>query len=346
MKDIAPPRLITGTCLAMVLSFFGAPAFAVELSQRDHVLIVGSSTEYPIVAAAGELFGRETEFITPVVESTGSGGGIKQFCSGMGLATPDITMSSRPMKDTEREICIRNRVYDIREIKIGYDGIVLANAKSAPAFELSRRDLYLALARQLPASKGQAGLIDNPYQSWREINPELPDMPIRVLGPPPTSGTRDILLERLLEPGCRALPAVQMLFSSKPELIKRHCHELREDGAFINAGENDARLTRKLIGDPGALGIFGYSFLDQNRHNLQGAKIDGIEPSFDLIESGTYPLSRPLFLYVKPGHARVIPGLNEFIDMITSSEVSGPEGYLVDRGLVPLPPNERTTRDQ
>ncbi len=333
-------RSIATALIALACASLGAA----ELPQRQHLWIVGSSTAYPIVTAAAEQFGRTSEFTTPVVESTGSGGGIKLFCGGTGLGTPDISMASRPMKETERQTCIRNKVYDIREIKIGYDGIVLASATSAPALSLSSRDLYLALARKIPNPADHGRLIDNPYQRWNEIDPELPDLPIRVLGPPPTSGTRDILAERLLEPGCLTLPTLQDLFKEDPVGFRRHCHAVREDGAFVNAGENDARLVRKLINDPDAVGIFGYSFLDQNRHNLKGAQIDGIAPTFEMIESYTYPLSRPLFLYVKPTHARWVSGLNAFVDSVTSAALSGPEGYLVDRGLIPLRGDERATR--
>ncbi len=316
------------------------PAGAARLPQRQHILIVGSSTAYPIVAAAGEYFSRHEGEIAPVVESTGSGGGIKLFCSGIGLDTPDISMASRPMKDSERARCVHNQVTDAREIMIGYDGIVLASAKLGEQLRLTRTDLFLALAREVPDPHNPDKLIANPYQSWQQLNPALPDRPIRVLGPPPTSGTRDIFLERLLEPACRSIPALQQVFLRDPEVFSQQCYALREDGVFINAGENDARLVRKLVNDPVALGIFGYSFLDRNRHKLQAATIDGIEPEFELIENGVYPLSRPLFLYVKPPHARLVKGLDAFIQTIVSPELIGPEGFLIDHGLVPLPPGE------
>ncbi|MCG6968098.1 MAG: substrate-binding domain-containing protein [Chromatiaceae bacterium] len=329
--------------LLTLFLFLSLAAGAVDLSQRQHILIVGSSTAYPIIAAAAERIGREHGLPTPVVESTGSGGGFKLFCAGLGLQTPDIVMASRRMKHSERVSCTNQHVDDVREIKIGYDGIVIANSKDAPHFSLTRHDLLLALAREVPAPEAPDRLIANPYTSWQQVNPALPDLPIRVLGPPPTSGTRDILVERLLHSACLAIPALEAAHENDPAAFAQHCQGLREDGAFVNAGENDARLVRKLIDDRGALGIFGYNFLDRNRDRLQAASIDGISPEFDLIESGVYPLSRPLYLYVKQRHRSVVKGLDEFVDTLISAEVSGPEGYLIDQGLIPL--TEAETHD-
>ena len=331
------PLLMLLSCLLLSVP----AAFAADLNQRRHIHIVGSSTAYPIVASAAERFALLHAGPAPVVESTGSGGGIKLFCHGVGLATPDIVMASRAMTDSERAACAANHVNDTREIKIGYDGIVIANSKAAPRFSLTKRDLYLALARAVPSPDGSGGLAANPYTSWRQINPELPDMPIRVLGPPPTSGTRDILVERILGSACLEVPLLRALHQGDPALFRQRCHALREDGAFVNAGENDARLVRKLVDDDGALGVFGYNFLDRNRELLQAASIDGIEPRFRLIESGIYPLARPLYVYVKPRHASVVSGLRAFVDLLVSEEMSGAEGYLVDRGLIPLPAAER-----
>jgi phosphate transport system substrate-binding protein len=311
-------------------------AFA-ELEPRKHVHIVGSSTAYPIIAAAAEHFGRHREHPTPVVESTGTGGGIKLFCAGLGLHTPDITMASRSMKASERSACEKHSVTDIREIKIGFDGIVIASNRHAPAFNLSRRDIYLALARWVPSPERPGALVTNPYRTWQQIDPRLPDQKIRVYGPPPTSGTRDILVERLLTGACLDEPTMRELFQNDPNDFNQQCHALREDGAFINAGENDARLVRKLINDPDALGIFGFNFLDRNRDQLQAASIDGTQPSFETIESGVYPLSRPLYLYVKPRHGRIVAGLSEFVESIIDEGSLGPEGRLTEQGLIPLP---------
>jgi len=331
-------KLLIGILLCLSVPHAGA-----ELIQRQHILIVGSSTAYPIVAATAEHFGKESGLITPVVESTGSGGGIKLFCAGLGLTTPDIAMASRSMKDSERRLCARNDVNDIREIKIGYDGIVIASTKDTPDFRLSKRDLYLALAREVPSPDGRNALISNPYREWHQINSALPPIPIRVLGPPPTSGTRDIFAERLLQDACLQVSSLRALRQPDPTQFRERCQALREDDAFVNAGENDARLVRKLINDPGSLAIFGYNFLERNRDRLKAASIDGIKPQFELIESGIYPLSRPLFLYVKPRHSTLVKGLQEFVDIIVSPEVSGPEGYLIGQGLIPLPVRERTS---
>lgn len=341
MTNTLITRYLTTLGIVSVCLLLTTRVATAELLQRQHILIVGSSTAYPIIAAAAEHFGRETGLITPVVESTGSGGGIKLFCAGLGLATPDIAMASRSMKAGERQACARNDVNDIREIKIGYDGIVIASTKDTPKFRLSKRDLYLALAREVPSPDSRKGLIPNPYQDWDQINSALPPLPIRVLGPPPTSGTRDIFAERLMQDACMQVQSLRVLRQRDPTRFRERCQALREDDAFVNAGENDARLVRKLINDPGTLGIFGFNFLDRNRDRLKAASIDGTEPFFELIESGIYPLSRPLYLYVKPRHSSLVNGLQTFVDMVASAELSGPDGYLVDRGLIPLPVRER-----
>ncbi|WP_078118003.1 substrate-binding domain-containing protein [Thiosocius teredinicola] len=337
------PSLVLAGLSCAVLN---CAAFAADLTQRSHILIVGSSTAYPIVTAAAEDIGRAQGFTAPVVESTGTGGGIKLFCSGLGLATPDITMASRSMKDSERTNCTRNHVNDVREIRIGYDGIVFANSKSAPAFELTKRDLYLALAREVPSPSDGGKLIPNPYQTWQQVNPKLPNQRIRVLGPPPTSGTRDILAERLLESVCVETPVLSSLQRTDADAFHQRCQTLREDGAFVNAGENDARIVRKLVNDPEAIGIFGYNFLDRNRDRLQAASIDGVLPEFAQIESGVYALSRPLFIYVKPQHERIVHNLDTFVEALLSPQISGPEGALIEQGLIPLAPAERRQSDQ
>ena len=337
---------VIGTALLGVVSLLlsTTPATALDLGLRQHIFIVGSSTAYPIVSAAAERVARDNAGVTPVVESTGTGGGLKLFCSGAGLETPDIAMASRRMKDSERETCARNQVNDVREIKIGYDGIVVANAKGSAEFRLGKIDIYRALARELPAQGEEPGFMPNPYRTWREVNPALPDMPILVFGPPPTSGTRDILVERLLEDGCMEDPRMRALHDADPGAFVRHCQSLREDGAFVDAGENDARMVRKLLAAPEALGILGYNFLDRNRDRLQAATIDGVKPEFELIESGVYPLSRPLFIYVKPQHSRLVPGLDDFIAQLLSPRMSGPDGWLIEQGLIPLTAADRAAQ--
>lgn len=334
----AVPRRWLTACAALLFAATGSSAY---LNDRRHILIVGSSTSYPIVAAAAEQIARQRDMTTPVIESTGTGGGIKMFCAGTGLDTPDIAMASRPMKDSERKTCFENQVNDIREIKIGYDGIVIAGGTKLPMLALTKQLLYLAMAREVPSPSDPSTLTANPYQTWQQIDAGLPDIPIRILGPPPTSGTRDGLAEHVLEEACLAVPLLRTLKSKDPTAFAGRCHALREDGAYVNSGENDARIVRKLITDPLALGILGYSFLDRNRDRLKAATIDGIAPEYELIESGVYPLSRPLYLYIKPQHERLVAGLDTFVRALLSRDMSGPDGYLIDRGLIPLTERDR-----
>jgi phosphate transport system substrate-binding protein len=306
---------------------------------RDQIRIVGSSTVYPFATKVAEQFGRKTRFKTPVIESTGSGGGFKLFCAGLGVRHPDISNASRAIKPSEIELCARNGVTEITEVKIGFDGIVIANQKGADVYDLSRRDLYLALAKEVP--DGDGGIQPNPYQSWHEIDPNLPEAEIEVFGPPPTSGTRDAFVELVMEPGCKEFEAVAALEDQDEDRFKEVCQRIREDGRYIEAGENDNLIVQKLGANPAALGIFGFSFLDQNRDVVQGSRVEGIEPTFDNIASGEYPVSRPLFFYVKDAHVGVIPGIKEYVQEFLSDGASGPEGYLADIGLIPLPEADR-----
>ena len=306
---------------------------------RDYISIVGSSTVYPFSTVVAERFGRATDFSTPKVEATGSGGGFKLFCSGVGVQFPDIANSSRRVRQSELDECAGNGVAEVVEVKIGYDGIVLANVKGAPIYQLTREQIYLALAKSVPDSAG-ASLIPNPYESWAEIGAGLPDMRIEVLGPPPTSGTRDAFVELVMLAGCEAFPLIDSLDGDARDAA---CFTMREDGLFIEAGENDNLIVQKLEANPSALGIFGFSFLDQNRDKVQGSLIDGIAPEFDSIADGSYPVSRPLFSYVKTLHVGEIPGIEEFLAELTSEAAWGEFGYLSDRGLIPLPGAERRT---
>lgn len=315
-------------------------ATAQSQSARDYVSIVGSSTVFPFSTVVAEQFGRSNGK-TPTVESTGSGGGFKLFCSGVGIEFPDITNSSRRIKASEVNSCAKTGVAEIVEVKIGYDGIVLANSSKADPYSLTTKDIYMALAKKLPASTDSDKLVDNPYQLWSDIRAELPATAIEVLGPPPTSGTRDAFVELAMESGCKQFPAVEALKSSDKDLYKAVCHSIREDGAFIELGENDNLIVSKLNANPKALGIFGFSFLDQNADKVQGSAIDGIEPSFEAIADGSYPVSRPLYFYVKKAHVGVIPGIEGFLKEFTSERAWGDEGYLSDRGLIPLPMKER-----
>jgi phosphate transport system substrate-binding protein len=302
---------------------------------RDYVYVVGSSTVYPFATVVAERFGRSSEFKTPKIESTGSGGGLKLFCDGVGVDYPDVTNSSRAIKQSEVDTCAANGVTEIIEVKIGYDGIVFANAIGAKTMTLSRTDIFLALAKEVPG-EAAGKLIENPYMTWADVNPELPAIKIEVLGPPPTSGTRDAFVELAMEGGCKATPWIAAL-----KKYKAVCHTIREDGAFVEAGENDNLIVQKLQANPNAFGIFGFSFLDQNMEKVKGSLIDGVEPTFDAIADGEYPVSRPLFFYVKKAHVDVIPGLRGFLREFTSERAWGEEGYLSDRGLIPMPDAER-----
>ncbi|MGD8324563.1 MAG: substrate-binding domain-containing protein, partial [Gammaproteobacteria bacterium] len=305
---------------------------------RDNISIVGSSTVYPFSTVVAEQFGRTTKFRTPTVESTGSGGGLKLFCSGVGVQYPDITNSSRRIRASELADCAANGVDGVIEVRIGYDGIVLANDKESAQYSLSTRQIFLALARRVPAPNG-SGLVDNPYTRWSEIDPTLPDVSIEVLGPPPTSGTRDAFLELVMEPGCDSFESIAALPGDEHDNV---CFQMREDGShFIEAGENDNLIVQKLQANPAQLGIFGFSFLDQNADRVQGATINGVQPTFDSIADGAYPVARPLFFYVKSAHVDSIPGVREFLREFTSDAAWGEFGYLSDKGLIPLPEDER-----
>ncbi|HET9768998.1 MAG TPA: substrate-binding domain-containing protein [Thermoanaerobaculia bacterium] len=304
---------------------------------RDVLRIVGSSTVYPFATAVAEHFARGGRK-APVIESTGTGGGLKLFCAGAGIDTPDIANASRKIKASEVELCSNNGVDAIVEVPIGYDGIVVANVKSAPRFSLTRRQLFLALAKQVPGDAGQ--LRDNPTQTGRQVDAGLPDQKIEVLGPPPTSGTRDAFTELVMEEGCSSFPWVKALKESDEQRFKAICDAVREDGGYVDAGENDNLIVQKLEANAGALGIFGYSFLDQNRDRLQGSLVEGVEPTFEAIAARQYPVSRELFIYVKKAHADVVPGTKEFVGAFVAPEAVGEDGYLGQIGLIPLPAAE------
>lgn len=306
---------------------------------RDQIRVVGSSTVYPFTTRVAEEFGRTTKFPTPIIESTGTGGGFKLFCSGVGVDTPDISNASRAIKKSEVESCTKAGVTGVTEIKIGYDGIVLANSKKSEQMDITLEQLYRALAKDLPDGKG--GFAPNPYKTWSEVAPSLPNSRIEVLGPPPTSGTRDAFVELALEGGCKKIDAIAALEKTDPDKFKAVCHGIREDGAYVEAGENDVLIVRKLEANPAAFGVFGYSFLEQNQDKIQGSKINGVADTYENISSGDYPISRSLFIYVKKPHVGVIPGLQEFVVEFASDKASGPEGYLADKGLIALPDEER-----
>ena len=308
---------------------------------RDYISVVGSSTVYPFVTVVAETFGKSTKFKTPKIESTGSGGGMKLFCAGVGVEHPDITNSSRRIKKSEFDMCQKNGVKGIIEVKIGYDGIAVANSKKAKRMELTRKDLFLALAKEVPDPKGGEKLVKNPYKTWKDVNPSLPDTKIEVLGPPPTSGTRDAFAELAMEGGCKKIDWIAAMKKTDKKKYKGICHTVREDGAYIEAGENDNLIVQKLEANKNALGIFGFSFLDQNTDKVQGSLIDGVAPEFELIANGEYPVSRPLYFYVKKAHIGAVPGIKEFLAEWDKEGTWGDEGYLTDRGLIPMPKAER-----
>lgn len=325
----------------IALAGLAAVAVAAAAEARDQIRIVGSSTVFPFSTTVAEQFGKITDFKTPVVESTGTGGGLKLFCAGLGVQHPDIANASRRIKQSEIDLCAKNGVIDIAEVRIGFDGIVLANARAAAQMSITLRQLYLALAKDVPANQDGSTLIANPYRRWSDIDPSLPNLAIQVLGPPPTSGTRDAFVELALEAGCRTFAAIAAMKRADEARYKAVCHAVREDGAYIEAGENDMLIVQKLIANPDAFGIFGFGFLDQNADQVQGSRLNGIDPTFEAISDGDYPVARSLFFYVKGAHAGVIPGMAEFVAEFTSERAWGPDGYLADKGLIPLPEEER-----
>jgi phosphate transport system substrate-binding protein len=327
-------KFIAYTAAAAVV---GSIAFAGAASARDQIRVVGSSTVYPFTTAVAEQFGKASGGKTPVVESTGTGGGMKLFCAGVGPDHPDLTNASRAIKKGEYEDCQKNGVKDIVELKIGFDGIVIANAKDAPAMNLTQEMLFKALAKEVPGPDGK--LVANPNKTWKDIDASLPDEKIEVLGPPPTSGTRDAFLELVMEKGADKVLAD--LKKSDKAAWEKAWKSLREDGGWIDAGENDNLIVEKLVANPKAVGVFGYSFLEENTAKIKGATISGVEPNFDNIASGKYPVSRPLFVYVKKAHIGVIPGIKEFVAEYVSDKALGDDGYLAKKGLIPLPQADR-----
>jgi phosphate transport system substrate-binding protein len=304
-------------------------------SARDSINIVGSSTVYPFTTTVAEQFGRQGKFKTPKVESTGTGGGLKLFCNGVGPQYPDIANASRRIKPAELQTCAQNGVKDVVEIKVGYDGIVLAQNKAGAPLLVSRKDVYLALAKTVPDPANPSALIANPYNTWKDVNKSLPAVKIEVLGPPPTSGTRDSFAELYLEAGCRSFAWLNTLREQDEPSFKRKCDAIREDGAYVEAGENDNLIVQKLGANKDAVGVFGYSFLEENLDKLKGAVLDGVSPTFETVSSGKYPASRPLFIYVKKAHVGVIPGIAEFVAEYTSEKALGEDGYLAEKGLIP-----------
>jgi phosphate transport system substrate-binding protein len=312
------------------LALFAGPALA-----RDQIRIVGSSTVYPFTTTVAENFGKTSGMKTPVVESTGTGGGMKLFCSGAGEDTPDMTNASRRIKKSEFEDCAKNGVTEIVEIKVGFDGLSIAASKEAAPMKLTKEQIFLALAKQVPDKDGK--LVDNPNKLWSDIDASLPKEKIEVLGPPPTSGTRDSFMELAMEPGAAKFKSLGELKKADVKAYDAVWKSMREDGAFVEAGENDNLIVQKLQANPKAVGIFGFSFLEENSSTIQDVEIDGVKATYETIASGDYKMSRPLFIYVKKQHVGVVPGIAEFVAEYVSDKALGTDGYLGAKGLITLP---------
>lgn len=322
--------------LALVLVPFVAPVAApAAAAMREQVRVVGSSTAFPYTQAVAEEFTEETGFPSPVVEATGTGGGMQLFCAGVGPRTPDMAVASRRILPSEVALCRANGVDDVSEARFGEDAVVIAQSRAGAVADFTRAELFQALAATVEVD---GKLVANPYRRWREIDPSLPDAAIEVYGPPLTSGTRDALVALVMNEGCRAFPAIAALDAPRRTEV---CGRMRQDGAYIDAGESDNVIVRRLLADPTAIGIFGYSFLAENADRLRGARLDGVAPDRAAIASGAYRATRPLYFYVKNAHRGVIPGLDAFIAAYVSEAAIGPEGYLVERGLVPMAAGER-----
>lgn len=338
-----------------------------EAQSRDSIRIVGSSTVFPFTTATSENFGATSGFRTPVVESTGTGGGMNLFCAGVGLRHPDIAAASRRMLPTEYELCRRNGVTSITEVPIGFDGIVVTRGAGSPAIDFERRELYLALAATIPMPVDAAGeavfnangallagrdfndvaaysceaFIPNPHRRWSDVSNDLPSDRIEVIGPPPTSGTRDSWIELGIQPGARQIECLDALRGSDRNRFEEISSRLREDGPWIDGGENDNIIVQTVANSGTAVGVFGYSYLEQNMDRLVAATIEGVAPEYDDISEGVYPIARSMFVYIKNQHVAAVPGIAEWVEELTSEDAFGPFGYLADRGLVALPEARR-----
>ncbi len=324
--------------LSAAIAVAGSFAAADVASARDQIRIVGSSTVYPFTTAVAEQFGKAGGGKTPVVESTGTGGGMKLFCAGVGETHPDFTNASRAIKKGEFEDCQKNGVKDIVEIKVGIDGLTIAASKAGAAIKLTRKQIFEALAEQIPDKDGK--LIANPNKNWSDIDASLPAVKIEVLGPPPTSGTRDSFHELFLEKGAEEFASLKDLKKADAKAFDKVWKSIRKDGAYVEAGENDNVIVQKLEANKNAFGIFGYSFLEENLSKLKGVAIEGVVPDYDVISSGKYKGARPLFVYVKKQHVGVIPGMDKFIAEFVSDKAMSKDGYLARKGLVALPKEE------
>ena len=315
--------------------------FLGSMQARDQLYVVGSSTVYPFATVVAENFGQKSGMKVPKIESTGSGGGMKLFCKGLGTQHPDITNASRRVKKKEFKKCQKNGI-DFVEVKVGYDGIVIANSKKSPVIALTKKQIFLALGKDVPEGNKEGGkLIPNPNKKWSDVDPSLPNIAIEVLGPPPTSGTRDAFQELAIEGGCKAFPELKAIKKQDKKKYKSICRAVREDGPFIEAGENDNLIVQKLVENPNAFGVFGFSFLLENADKIQGSTVNGAAPTMAAIADKSYGISRPLYFYVKSAHLDVIPGMRGYVAEFTAPDTWGPGGYLEERGMIPMPDEER-----
>jgi len=313
------------------------PVYAIGHSQK--IKIVGSSTVAPFATTVAEHFGASSDYPAPIVETTGTGGGFKIFCDGIGPDEPSIVNASRRIKAGELALCAEAGIAPPLEIKIGYDGIVLANTKTGPELDLTKAHIFTALAANLPDGKG--GWIKNPHRTWQDVDPALPETRILVSGPPPTSGTRDAFAEIAMETGALSFPQMQALRDTDPIAFSARAREVRNDGAWIDSGENDSSIINTLLRNQDSVGVLGYSFLEQNADRVKAAKIGGVEPSFENISSGIYGVSRSMYFYVKIENQSLVPGLVDYVSEFTEEDAWGPDGYLIDKGLIPLLPDAR-----
>jgi phosphate transport system substrate-binding protein len=314
-----------------------------ELSgSSEKIKIVGSSTVSPFATTVAERFGATSGFPTPIVETTGTGGGFKAFCQGVGPDQPSISNASRPIKSSETELCAKNGVTEITPVEIGYDGIVVANSKEGPDFDITKTQLYLALAKDVP--DGAGGFKANPNKSWHDVDASLPDEPIMVFGPPPTSGTRDAFIELGMEHGAESIPELAALKSTDGDAFKKYAQTIRTDGAWIDFGENDTAIIQSLVKTPTAIGVLGFSYLEQNADRVKGADLAGVAASFENINSGEYGLSRVMYFYVKDQNLALVPGLVDYVEAFTSESAFGSDGYLVEKGLIPLSEEDRAAQ--
>lgn len=310
---------------------------------RDQIRIVGSSTVYPFSSAVAEELGATGKYPTPVVESTGSGGGMKLFCKGNDLKTPDITNASRRMKAKEFKLCEENGVTDITEAVVGFDGIAFAHNKDNKPFSVTRKQLLLAVAEEVPAKDGKS-LIKNPYKNWNEIDSSLPNREIIIYGPPTSSGTRDAFEDMILKAQTKKMDVYTSLYAKDKEKNKAYkkYHKVRQDGVYVPSGENDNLIVQKLTKHKAAFGIFGYSFLLENDDKIMGSKVDGVDPTPDTISSGEYPISRSLSFYIKNSHSKDVAAIDKYVELFMSEDMIGPEGVLNEIGLIALPDERRT----